>query len=105
MPYEMGAEKGFKAGLTVVHETLEELEGRQLVGITNGQYTLKDEIMAGQWADAHGVEYSSEPVFIGDQAGFNVPFGDHNLTTADRAPAIQATEAAVAYRVLENYFE
>lgn len=79
-----------------------DLEGRQFVIGTNGQYRPMIELQVTEWAEEQGVDML-HPVALGDEPGDEVRFGEQVFTTADRPPVLYANELSLFGRAITNY--
>lgn len=95
-------EQGVEAGLTVVdallrHEGGQSLEGRQIVGATNGQYRTKLALQVRHWAKKHATGIDGV-VVLGDEAGFTLGHLGQEHTTLVRSAALYANEIVIIER-------
>ena len=86
-----------KDGFRALHRLIN-LEDKQLLVGTNGQYRAKDMLQASQWAGEAGVDLFPT-VAIGDEAGFTVQHAGRTLVTAERSPAVYANELIILHRL------
>lgn len=102
LPLQQG-EQGVEAGLTVVDALLrlegdDGLEGRQVIGVTNGQYRTKLALQVRHWAKRHATAIDGA-VTLGDEAGFTVDHLGQSHTTAARGPVLYANEIIIVDRL------
>jgi hypothetical protein len=93
--------RGLHDGFTSVTHLEGNLEGRQFVIGTNGQYRPKDELQARQWAANHSVEMLPA-VALGDEPGFAVEHNGREITTAERAATAYVNEMVILKRLAKN---
>lgn len=89
---------GLTDGFTAVSHLEDDLEGKQFVIGTNGQYRPKDELQARRWAESHGVDMTPA-VALGDEPGYEVEHHGQSIRTADRAPTVYVNEMVILKRL------
>jgi hypothetical protein len=96
----------FAGGLDAVQsiETAKgrDMNGRQLVVGTNGQYRPMAELQATEWAQGQGLDML-HPVALGDEPGDEVRFGEQVFTTANRPAILYANELSLFGLAITNY--